>query len=115
MTPATLDAFDNPFIQAAISERMGGPSIACPLDELGARLGKHAAEHVVSELKPLILRHGGGAGGWLSSADAAEYLGIHPTTLRERAAEGRIDSVQDTPGGPRFYRPADLDASRLGH
>src|SRR5215475_890767 len=46
----------------------------------------------------------------LSTKTAAERLGIAPYTLNDLARTGRIPSRQDTPGGPRHFRPVDLDA-----
>lgn len=46
----------------------------------------------------------------LSTKAAAERLGIAPYTLNDLARTGRIPSRQDTPGGPRHFRPTDLDA-----
>ncbi len=46
---------------------------------------------------------------WLTLSQAAELLGIHPTTLRRWADNGDIP-VQVTPGGHRRFLEADLRA-----
>lgn len=45
---------------------------------------------------------------WLSLREAAERLGIHPTTLRRWADTGGI-SVMLTPGGHRRFSVSDID------
>jgi len=45
---------------------------------------------------------------WLSLAQAAARLGIHPTTLRRWANQGQIP-VSLTPGGHRRFRRGDLE------
>lgn len=46
---------------------------------------------------------------WLTLTEAAERLGIHPTTLRRWANQGKIP-VMVTPGGHRRFRVADVEA-----
>src|SRR3972149_10014413 len=45
---------------------------------------------------------------WLSLKDAAQRLGVHPTTLRRWADAGEI-SVMLTPGGHRRFALADIE------
>ncbi len=45
---------------------------------------------------------------WLSLADAAQRLGVHPTTLRRWADTGEIP-VMLTPGGHRRFALTDID------
>jgi excisionase family DNA binding protein len=47
--------------------------------------------------------------GWLSSVEASELLGVHPTTLRRWADSGDIPCFR-TPGGHRRFKAADLKA-----
>jgi excisionase family DNA binding protein len=44
---------------------------------------------------------------WVSLGEAAEILGVHPTTLRHWADQGGLPS-QRTPGGHRRFRRRDL-------
>lgn len=44
---------------------------------------------------------------WLSLGEAAEILGVHPSTLRHWADSGELPS-QRTPGGHRRFRRGDL-------
>ena len=46
---------------------------------------------------------------WLNLGEAAELLGVHPSTVRAWADRGEIP-VQRTPGGHRRFRQADLEA-----
>jgi excisionase family DNA binding protein len=45
---------------------------------------------------------------WLRLGEAADYLGVHPVTLRRWADERRIACIR-TPGGRRRFLQADLD------
>jgi excisionase family DNA binding protein len=44
---------------------------------------------------------------WLDLNEAAEYLGVHFTTLRRWADQGRVPSIR-TPGGRRRFNRAEL-------
>jgi excisionase family DNA binding protein len=54
------------------------------------------------------------ADGWLDTRSAAEYLGVHPDTVRRLAAERTVPSEQEGPGCKLFFRRRDLDAWRCG-
>lgn len=45
----------------------------------------------------------------LTTAEAAERLGVHPKTVAIWAREGRLRAYL-TPGGHRRFRPEDVDA-----
>jgi excisionase family DNA binding protein len=45
---------------------------------------------------------------WLSLSEAAELLGVHPSTVRSWADEGKLP-VQRTHGGHRRFRRADVE------
>jgi excisionase family DNA binding protein len=47
--------------------------------------------------------------GWLSTTEASDRLGVHPTTLRRWVDAGNIPCFR-TPGGHRRFRAADLAA-----
>jgi excisionase family DNA binding protein len=49
---------------------------------------------------------------WLTTREAARYLGIHPDTLRRWAAAGAILSEQDEPGCALHFRLSELDRWR---
>ncbi len=46
---------------------------------------------------------------WLALSEAAEYLGVHFTTLRRWTDDGKVPCIR-TPGGRRRYRLAELTA-----
>ena len=46
---------------------------------------------------------------WLSTSEAAEYIGVSVSTLYRYEADGHIESVR-TPGGHRRFRRVQLDA-----
>jgi excisionase family DNA binding protein len=61
----------------------------------------------VAELLPVAA-----ADGWLDSREAAAHLRIHYSTLKERAAAGKLPSYQDAPGGPLYFKRSELDEHR---
>ena len=48
-------------------------------------------------------------GPWLELSEAADYLGVHFTTLRRWADDGKVPCIR-TPGGRRRFKKAELDA-----
>lgn len=48
---------------------------------------------------------------WLTTTEAAEHLGVHPSTLRRWADDGMITAMI-TPGGHRRFALSDLEAFR---
>jgi excisionase family DNA binding protein len=48
------------------------------------------------------------SGPWLELSEAADYLGIHFTTLRRWADDGEVPCIR-TPGGRRRFRKDELD------
>jgi excisionase family DNA binding protein len=46
---------------------------------------------------------------WINLGDAADFVGVHPTTMRAWADKGEMPS-QRTPGGHRRFRREDLEA-----
>jgi len=48
-------------------------------------------------------------GPWLKLSEAADYLGVHFSTLRRWADDGKVPSIR-TPGGRRRFRKPELDA-----
>lgn len=51
---------------------------------------------------------------WMALAEAAQYLNVHPTTLRRWANNGEIPTTV-TPGGHRRFQRADLEAFAAEH
>jgi excisionase family DNA binding protein len=47
-------------------------------------------------------------GPWLELSEAADYLGVHYTTLRRWADDGKVPFIR-TPGGRRRFKRAELD------
>jgi len=52
---------------------------------------------------------------WLSTRDAAEYLGITANALHKLTAARAIPFEQDGPGAKCWFRRSELDAWRRGH
>jgi excisionase family DNA binding protein len=50
---------------------------------------------------------------WLSTREAAEYLGITPNALHKLTSSRAIPFAQDGPGAKCWFRPADLDEWRM--
>jgi excisionase family DNA binding protein len=48
-------------------------------------------------------------GPWLELSEAADYIGVHFTTLRRWADDGKVPCIR-TPGGRRRFKQAELDA-----
>jgi excisionase family DNA binding protein len=53
----------------------------------------------------------GADGRWIGVTEACQLLGVHPSTLRQWTAAGRVRAFL-TPGGHRRYRASDLSAVR---
>ncbi len=53
-------------------------------------------------------------GHWLDTEQAANYLGVHPVTLRKLAANGRVPFEQDKPGAKLWFEASRLDSWRRG-
>ncbi len=47
-------------------------------------------------------------GPWLELSEAADYIGVHFTTLRRWADDGKVPCIR-TPGGRRRFKQAELD------
>lgn len=71
------------------------------------------AERIADAVAARIV-HGPGdvAPEWLDSRGAAEYLGLHPDTVRKLAAERAIPAEQDGPRCKLFFLRQDLDEWR---
>jgi excisionase family DNA binding protein len=49
---------------------------------------------------------------WIGAREAAEHLGIHYSTVKQRAAAGELPAYQDSPGGPLWFKRSELDDRR---
>jgi excisionase family DNA binding protein len=72
------------------------------LDALALTVARHVAELMADPADD----------PWINSREAAEHLGIHYSTLKERAAAGELPGYQDTPGGPLWFKRSELDERR---
>jgi excisionase family DNA binding protein len=52
-------------------------------------------------------------GPWLQLSEAADYIGVHFTTLRRWADEGEVPCIR-TPGGRRRFKKEELDGFMAG-
>jgi excisionase family DNA binding protein len=81
------------------------------LDELGpddlAELAVRLAPFLPAPEQPA-------PGGWLSTREAAAYLGISPNALHKLTAARAIRFEQAKPGAKCWFRKSDLDAWRTG-
>lgn len=50
--------------------------------------------------------------GWLGSREAADYMRLNYSTLKERAASGVLPAYQDTPNGSLYFKRSELDEHR---
>lgn len=79
------------------------------------------AEEVAAKVEERLLRRLEASGAlapprrWLSTKEAAEYLGIDEDTLGAAARRGEVRSEQATPGAKRWFEPEALDEYRRGH
>ena len=86
-------------------------SRAAVLDDLISALADRIAEAVAARI---VQTPGDVVPEWLDSRGAAEYLGLHPDTVRKLAAERAIPAEQDGPGCKLFFLRRDLDEWRRG-
>lgn len=59
-------------------------------------------------------QHAAQSDRWMSTKDAAVYLGLTPNALHKLTAARSIPFAQDTPGGKCWFLRSDLDAWRRG-
>lgn len=69
------------------------------------------ADALAERIAPRVIKLVGEAKAdpWISSRQAAAYLDIHYSTLKERAAAGELPGHQDTPSGPLKFKRSELD------
>jgi excisionase family DNA binding protein len=49
---------------------------------------------------------------WINAREAAAHLGIHYSTVKQRAAAGELPAYQDAPNGPLWFKRSELDDHR---
>jgi excisionase family DNA binding protein len=69
------------------------------------------AERLRPFLEPTSSERPGGD-GWLTTKDAAAYLGVSVNSLHKATAERRIPFAQDAPNARCFFKRSDLDEWR---
>jgi len=79
------------------------------LDELITAIADRIADAVAARIAQVP---GDVVPEWLDSRGAADYLGLHPDTVRKLAAERAIPTEQDGPGCKLFFLRQDLDEWR---
>jgi excisionase family DNA binding protein len=75
------------------------------------------ADLIADRVAARLLAHGGGAGresGWLTTREAAEYLGITVNALHRLTADRRVPFSQERPGAKCWFRRSDLDETPTG-
>jgi excisionase family DNA binding protein len=75
-------------------------------DDLAEVIAARVAIHV-ADLLPI-------ADGWMSTAQAARYLGLSVTALHKLTSARRIPFAQDAPGGKCWFKRSELDSWRYG-
>jgi excisionase family DNA binding protein len=79
------------------------------LDQLLVRLADLVVERLMERSSASTGDH---VSEWMDARGAAEYLGIHPDTLRKLAAQRSIPAHQDGPRCKLYFRRDELDAWR---
>ncbi|MDQ8044533.1 MAG: helix-turn-helix domain-containing protein [Patulibacter sp.] len=78
------------------------------LDDLAEAIAERVARLV-------ILSPGADPDRWMTSAEAAEYLGTTVNALHKHTGARDISFSQEAPGGKLWFKRRDLDAWREGH
>lgn len=65
-------------------------------------------------LRPHLQHEQSAVSGWMSSREAAGYLGLTLAALHRLTAARTVPFEQDTPGGKCWFNRADLDTWRRG-
>jgi excisionase family DNA binding protein len=89
------------------------------MSQLASALIAHLDDHALSELAERLApflpqRSAPDADRWLSTREAAEYLGITANALHKLTAARAIPFEQDGPGARCWFRRDELDAWRRG-
>ena len=87
------------------------PPLAEALAEVFDAIRRELVAEIRAELTAGQDKH---HGHWLDTEQAANYLGVHPVTLRKLAANGRVPFEQDKPGAKLWFEASRLDSWRRG-
>jgi excisionase family DNA binding protein len=79
-----------------------------------ARNDAGLAVDLAAVLRPHLQPEPSFAAGWMTSRDAATYLGLTLPALHRLTAARAIPFEQDAPGGKCWFNRVDLDAWRRG-
>lgn len=72
------------------------------------------AADLAAVLRPHLQHEQPAAAGWMTSREAATYLGLTLAALHRLTAARAVPFEQDAPGGKCWFNRADLDAWRRG-
>lgn len=82
---------------------------------LVAQLDDDALAELATRLAPFLPQPApADRDGWLTTREAAKYLGITPNALHKLTAARAIPFEQDGPGAKCWFRRSELDAWRRG-
>jgi len=96
---------DDPTSSSAL-HGAAGEDLAAILDRLLSLLADRVVHRISQPVAtPVVDR-------WLSTKEAAAYLGMHPDSLRRLASAKQIPYEQDGPGCLLHFRLSDIDAWR---
>lgn len=87
-----------------------GLSVRLSADDV-ERIARRVAELLRPELRPSATS----ADRWLTTAEAAEHLGLTLHALRHLVARRAIPYSQERPGARQFFKRTDLDRWRDEH
>jgi excisionase family DNA binding protein len=79
-----------------------------------ARSDTDLAADLAAVLRPHLQHEQPTAVGWMTSREAATYLGLTLTALHRLTAARAVPFAQDAPGGKCWFNRADLDDWRRG-
>jgi excisionase family DNA binding protein len=79
-----------------------------------AREDAALAAEFASILRPHLQDEQPAVSGWMTSREAAAYLGLTLAALHRLTAARDVPFEQDTPGGKCWFNRADLDTWRRG-
>ena len=91
----------------------GGTELASLIID-AARSDAGLAADLAAVLRPHLQHEQSAAVGWMTSREAAAYLGLTLAALHRFTAARAVPFQQDTPGGKCWFSRADLDAWRRG-
>lgn len=89
---------------------------ATTMNELRIELSADAldgiAERVADRLAAVLVNAGGNPDRWMTTAEAAAYLGMTPNALHKLTSARKIPFEQEQRGGKCWFKASELDAWR---